>query len=27
VLPPNQAFKDGARDAMRVQPGVAPATV
>jgi len=27
VLPPDQAFKDGARDAMRVQPGVAPATV
>ena len=27
VLPPDQAFKDGARDAMRVRPGVAPATV
>ncbi len=27
VLPPDQAFKDGAKDAMRVQPGVAPATV
>jgi phenylpropionate dioxygenase-like ring-hydroxylating dioxygenase large terminal subunit len=27
VLPPDQPFKDAARDALRVQPGVAPATV
>jgi hypothetical protein len=27
VLPPDQAFKDAARDALRVQPGVAPASV
>jgi hypothetical protein len=27
VLPPDQAFKDGAREAMIAHPGVAPATV
>ena len=27
VLPPDQAYKDGAREAMIAQPGVAPATV
>ncbi len=27
VLPPDQPFKDGARDALIAHPGVAPATV
>ena len=27
VLPPDQPYKDGAREALLVQPGVAPASV
>jgi hypothetical protein len=27
VLPPDQPFKDGARDALIAHPGVAPASV
>ena len=27
VLPPDQAYKDGAREALVAQPGVAPASV
>jgi phthalate 4,5-dioxygenase oxygenase subunit len=27
VLPPDQAYKDGAREALLAQPGVAPASV